>query len=109
MSIRQFGMVLLALGGALLAVGLILGFAQVEVSDFGCGHAFQSGDVSYEKDISNARDGHPLKFVAACREARTDRTPVAWRVLVAGVIVGVSGGVLVRRRPKPEVGTPERG
>ena len=95
-------MVVLALGAALFAVGLILGFGQVTVDGEPCGKAFQRASTTLGDELNNTLSGNPVSLVGDCSDARNARVPIAWGVLLVGAALAGAGGFSLRAASQPE-------
>ena len=86
---KQVRVVLVTLGGALFALGLILGFTPITASGSDCGHVFQTARASRVNDLGNTLSGNPFTLLGDCQDARNGRSPIAWGALVMGAIIGI--------------------
>lgn len=91
---------LLLLGGALIAAGLVVGFAlPVNSGEYDCGSAFhQSGDL-YGQQVADTMSGGTGE--TSCDEARSSARTLPVVLLVLGAVVLV-GAPFVAPRSTPD-------
>src|SRR5437879_3785858 len=88
-----------SIGIALIAAGLILGFTPIHREGASCGSAFLKNDsASQGVDLTNTSVDKLSAISDACDAARSDRSPIAWVLLVPGgvaLLIGLVALVVV--------------
>lgn len=96
--------VIAGIGLVLLAVGLFLGFGGISKGGVSCGSAFKpnSHDARVQ-DLTDAMSadagGYGLDTVGAtgdaCRDATSNRKPIAWALTAPGGVLLFVGGIML--------------